>query len=355
MSVALATASSPALELNYEPNVVADTSAMPEWEWHDWRRRGIGGSDVAAIYGLSPFCTARDLYYVKKGIEPVVPDEDNWVAKEYGHCLEGLVAKVFSRKTGLEVYQRQNLFAHQLFPFMQANVDYFINFPDGTTGILECKTTNHHNSDKWADDAIPINYEYQVRHYMSVMNINVAYIACLYGNNENEFVYRRIDRDLDIEADMIESEKFFWEYHVQGDVPPPYTESGDLVLASLRRYMGSADASIAEITLPQSFAKDLDLYTERHEQKLQLTRQADVIDKELKHLQAKVAAEMGTGCKAVCRTPSKSFRITYNPFSRTGINKDNLEKLRLNHPAIFEQYVTTTESRRFSVKKGGGI
>ena len=349
MSVALAI--KPSLDLNYEPTIVADTSAMPEHEWHEWRRKGIGGSDVAAIYGLSPFGTARDLYNVKIGLEPVVPDEDNWVAKEYGHCLEDLVAQVFSRKTGLEVYQQQKLFAHPLFPFMQANVDRFIRFPDGTTGILECKTTNHHNSDKWADDAIPINYEYQVRHYLSVMNIDVAYIACLYGNNENEFVYRRIDRDLDVEADMIEAEKFFWEYNVLGRVPPPYTESGDLVLASLRRYLGSADAMMPEITLPHSFEADLALYTEKHEQKLQLNRQADAIDKELKHLQAKIAVEMGTSCKAVCESLSQIYRIAYNPSTRTGISKDNLEKMRLNAFAVYEQYVTTTDSRRFSVKK----
>lgn len=46
-----------------------------------------------------------------------------------------------------------------------------------------------------ADDGIPENYVLQVRHYMAVMNIKKAYIACLYGNNENEFVYRFLERD----------------------------------------------------------------------------------------------------------------------------------------------------------------
>ena len=49
--------------------------------------------------------------------------------------------------------------------------------------------------DKWADDGIPENYVLQVRHYLAVMNMNKAYIACLYGNNENEFVYRCLERD----------------------------------------------------------------------------------------------------------------------------------------------------------------
>ena len=33
---------------------------------------------------------------------------------------------------------------------------------------------------KWANGAVPRHYELQVRHYMSVMNIDVAFIACLF-------------------------------------------------------------------------------------------------------------------------------------------------------------------------------
>ena len=56
------------------------------------RRRGIGGSDAAAILGISPFATARDLYYDKLKIVPFDDSESNWVAKKMGHLLEDLVA-----------------------------------------------------------------------------------------------------------------------------------------------------------------------------------------------------------------------------------------------------------------------
>ena len=49
----------------YKPLVLVDTENLPEDEWLEWRRRGIGGSDAAAILGVSPFATARDLYYDK--------------------------------------------------------------------------------------------------------------------------------------------------------------------------------------------------------------------------------------------------------------------------------------------------
>ena len=47
----------------YSPCVLVDTADLPEAEWLEWRRKGIGGSDAAAIFGISPFATARDLYY----------------------------------------------------------------------------------------------------------------------------------------------------------------------------------------------------------------------------------------------------------------------------------------------------
>ena len=90
----------------YEPEVIVDTDVLSRDEWLNYRRLGIGGSDVAAIMGISPFATIRDLYYDKVGIEPQIEDEEesNWVAKEVGHRLEDLVAEIFSKKTGLTVF-----------------------------------------------------------------------------------------------------------------------------------------------------------------------------------------------------------------------------------------------------------
>lgn len=48
-----------------EPLVLVETAELTEEEWLSYRRRGIGGSDVAALLGISPWRTARDLYYDK--------------------------------------------------------------------------------------------------------------------------------------------------------------------------------------------------------------------------------------------------------------------------------------------------
>ena len=196
-----------------------DTSGLTEEEWLDYRRGGIGGSDVSIIFGVSNFRTNRDLYYDKVGIKPVRDYEDTtWLQKKMGHVLEDLVAEVFAKKTGLEVFEVKKMFSHPLYPFMRADVDRFVKTKDGKKGILECKTTNYQNKDAWDGEKYPYQYELQIRHYMAVMNLDFAYIACLWGNSENDFAYRYVERDAEFEDEIIEAEQYFWEEYVQKEL-----------------------------------------------------------------------------------------------------------------------------------------
>ena len=122
--------------IRQEPKVLVSTENLTEQEWLAYRRRGIGGSDVAAILGISPFRTARDLYDDKLNIALAVDDAGNWVALEMGHLLEPLVAQIFTKKTGLEVFQIKKMFQHPQCPFMLADVDYFVRLPNGKIAIL---------------------------------------------------------------------------------------------------------------------------------------------------------------------------------------------------------------------------
>lgn len=47
------------LNLNYTADVLVSTEDMQEETWLQYRRNGIGGSDAAAVIGLSPYKTAR--------------------------------------------------------------------------------------------------------------------------------------------------------------------------------------------------------------------------------------------------------------------------------------------------------
>ena len=60
----------------YTPEKVVDISNLSREDWLEYRKKGIGGSDVAAIMGISPFATIRDLFYNKTGVQPVIQEEE---------------------------------------------------------------------------------------------------------------------------------------------------------------------------------------------------------------------------------------------------------------------------------------
>ena len=74
------------------------------------------------------------------------------------------------------------------------------------------------------------------------------------------------------------------------------------------------------------------------------------IDKDIQRLKALLIAEMGTSCTAVCEQEGVNYTVTYTPVRKSIIDKDNLLRLKLEHPDIYEQFVTVSESRRFSVR-----
>ena len=341
-----------ALDLNYQPVALVDTTKLTNDEWLEWRRKGIGGSDVAAALNQSPYRTARDLYFEKIGRLPVVEEEDKSITFEIGHLLEDVVAQIFAKKTGLTVYEDHEMYQHPLYPFMIADVDRFVILPDGKRGLLECKTSHYNNmKTSWLNGSVPRHYELQVKHYLAVMNLDVAYIACLFSNSEADFIWVRIDRDTEEEESTILQLQDFWNGNVMSRVEPPLVEKPDLVLETLRRYYGPADKSVPAVNLPDSFGLMLSLLCDLKEEKKQLEAQIRERDQKIKALQAPVINQMGAACSAFCEFGKEKFTVTYNPQYREGINRDNLSALRAQHPDVYDDFVERTETRIFKVSK----
>ena len=331
----------------YTPDVVVSTENLPRDKWLEYRRQGIGGSDVGIILGVSPYNTTRDLYYDKLGIKHVEDIEDNWVAKEVGHRLESLVAEIFQEKTGLKIIQIKKMFRHPKYRFMLADVDFFIETEDRQRGILEIKTAQYSKLRDWEDNAIPYNYELQTRHYMAVMDLDFAYIACLFSNSDSDYVYRRIERDREFEATIIEMEQMFWEEYIVTQIPPPYTEKGDMILESIRRHIGAADTSLASMTLTNDEISLLDQYFIFKSQKSALEAKVKELDNAMKRQYAPIVDRLGKACEASATKNGKKYLVHFRPQYRTGISKSDLEKLKINNPDIYNRYAKTKESRSF--------
>lgn len=350
MSVATNTITFPTVQrARYQPVVVVSTDGLPEDVWLQYRRLGIGGSDVAACMGLSPFVTMRDLWRDKVGILPAVPDANNRLAKEIGHRLESLVAEEFARRTGMMVYKIKKMFRHPKYPFMLADTDYFCENAQGQTFILEIKTSHSRNRYKWANNMVPFHVDRQGRHYMAVNDVDGCFFACLFDNSEADLEIRFINRDFSIEDEMIEDEKYFWNDFVLAGVEPPLLEEPDKVLESIRRFYGPADTKLPRIRFDESVCRVLIEIMELRRQKSELDAASRALDKEIKRLYAPIADKLGKATEGVVTYGAKKMFLSYKPKYTTRITQENIERMQINHPQIFAQYATITESRSFAV------
>ena len=337
------------MELNYQPTVLCSTVNMSEDDWLKWRTTGIGGSDAGTVLGVNPYRTARELYYDKRGIKPVVPKDSEKLPFRWGHALEGVVAEEFSRQSGLVVFETGEMYQHPLHPMMQANVDRIIEFPDGTLGILECKTASPDSKIKWDNGKIPESYEWQVRHYLAVMNLDVAYIACLFENNSQTMAIRRIDRDFEKEQQLINAEENFWNNYVLAGVEPPLTENPNLCLDTISTYR-KADKDETPVVLT-GFEEKISEYNRLKAEKKALDDKVKELEKKINALIVPIVDEMGDRIFAESSdSEGNAYIISYKPSSRIGISKENLTKLKFSHGDIYEQYATETVSHRFTVK-----
>lgn len=334
------------------PIELVHTDGMPEKEWLKYRRLGIGGSEVATLMGLSPWATARDLYYDKAGIKPAVVEEENWAAKEIGHALEDLIVEMFRRSTGLHVEQIKIMYRHPVYPFMQADVDAFVVLDDGRRGILEIKTSSPNNRAKWQDGAVPYNYELQGRHYMAVMDVDFCFFCCLFLG-DYEPVIRLIERDMDTEADIIAAEEHFWSENVLARVEPPYTEDGDLVLKSIRKHHGDAQPGQVPMLLPAAYTAAAQSILDLRKEKSKLDAQSRELDKTIRKHIGVLADVLGTNCNGVIVLRDKTYEISYNPSYRQTISAEELKRMEQNDPDVYGEYVTRTETRQMKVTLKG--
>ena len=89
-------------------------------EWLKTRQTGIGGSDVAAILGISKWTTPLDVYNEKVADTPTEKDSDSM---EWGRRLEPVIRQAYADKTGRVVAVPEKQFRSDAHPFMIANVD----------------------------------------------------------------------------------------------------------------------------------------------------------------------------------------------------------------------------------------
>ena len=190
------------------------------------RNEFLGGSDIAAVMGMSRWKTPLKLWAEKTGKLPL-PDLSDVEAVELGTDLEEFVAKKFTQKTGKAVRRSPKYYQHPDYPYMVAHVDRLVT---GTDELLECKTASFFKKDEWENDDIPQEYILQVMWYLGITGRKIGHIAVLIGGQS--FKYKQIEFDSELFETMVEAAKEFWQ-HVKDDTPPAVMPDDDETLKDL--------------------------------------------------------------------------------------------------------------------------
>jgi putative phage-type endonuclease len=154
-------------------------------EWHD-ARKGLGGSDIAAVMDKNPYKSAFTLYAEKTGlidgsIEPSMP-------MQMGTAFEPVIRDLFVKNNSewLKVHET-GTWASIEEPRSVANPDGIIEWDDGSLGVLEIKFSRMY----W--DKLPEHYNLQVQHYLSVLGLKRAVVVAVAGGDWKEFDVVRDD------------------------------------------------------------------------------------------------------------------------------------------------------------------
>lgn len=221
------------------------TADEVEAQWLDVRRRGIGGSDAAAVLGVSPWRTPLEVWLDKTG--RVGPDDLSGVeAVAMGVELEPVVRRMYRDRHPEATVRRVNaVLRSRAWDFAQASLDGVTSDPALGVGVLEIKTGG--SMDGWEDGRVPEHYLCQVTHYLAVTGYAFADVAALVGDHGLHYVERRVVRDDADISDVMAVERTFWQDYVLADVMP-VVEGTDGESRALAAWHAEPDSTLLDAT-----------------------------------------------------------------------------------------------------------
>jgi len=295
------------------------------------RNKGIGGSECAAVLGLSRYKTPLQVY-LDKTTENI--NKETTMQMELGTYLEPFLIRKYEEISGNKCEKPQERFINEKYPWLFAHIDSWIK---NTNLILEAKTTRFFD-ENWGEDGtdlIPQEYLIQVAHYCIVCDayksIDGAEIIAL---SKSDSVLRRYfyKRNKTLEDLIIEKTKDFWENNVLKQIAPEPKNSEDI------RRLYKAAIKDAEIVATNEVSTKCDeLYTVK-QQITELEKQEDLLKSEIQYFmrENEILIDIN-GSKLASWKNRNATRI-------------DTKKLKEENPVTYALYSKTSESRVFLFK-----
>ena len=306
---------------------LVNTKGMDTLTWLKYRRMGVCGSDAGIVLGLSSHKSIIELWKDKSNQIPIEETGNNFT--HFGHLLEPIIRKEFSRQTGYKVEVRNCIFQSETHPFILADIDGIVTLEDGSKAIFEAKTAIEWKNDTWQEGVVPPAYYAQLQHYMYVCDLNKAYIACLVGGNK--FYFQLVERNDEYIEMLIEKEKTFWD-HVQ-DLSMPEVDGSKATVTYLNNEYASSIKD--EVLLPEEAGSVAEQYLILDETIKNLSSEKDMLANKLKVFMKE--HEMGV---------AGSHRIEWKAVTRTSLDSAKVKEVLGKD---LDKYIKSTSYRKLSV------
>jgi putative phage-type endonuclease len=187
------------------------------------RSKFLGGSDAAAVMGVSPWATPVELWQEKTGRkrkDPEDPMRARMLAR--GHKLEPFIRdmaidKLRDRGLQVELLATNQRYRDPEYSFLACEIDFELRLTGDIVIGGELK--------KWGEvdsEDVPIEYAAQFMHGLMITGAQLCLVAALRSFDDVDIFW--VKRDDETIAGMRAREVKFWQEHVLADTPPdPYT------------------------------------------------------------------------------------------------------------------------------------
>jgi predicted phage-related endonuclease len=178
------------------------------------RRTYLGGSELAAILGLSKFATPLDVYLRK--VDGAPTSEEETLNQAVGHALEPVLRREYQARNGIPIEQPPEVVLDG-FPFIRCHLD-----GRARDRVWEGKTAAL--STDWGEagtDAIAEYYLPQVQVYAAAIQVVRWDVSVIFsGRSYAEYTGRRDD---ELVRMILEAARDFWGRVERRDPPAPLT------------------------------------------------------------------------------------------------------------------------------------
>lgn len=308
----------------YKDLIRIPTLHMSREDWVQARKGTIGGSDAAALVGLTPYRSPYSVWAEKTG--RIAEPEDNEAMRQ-GRDLEDYVARRFTEATGKKVRRENAILKNPRYPFAHANVDRLVV---GEDAGLECKTASALSLKKFKNGEFPANYYAQCVHYMAVTGAQRWYLAVvILGKGFEWFVIERDEGEIEALMDV---ERDFYPC-IENDVLPPVDgrkATGDVI--DELRLANPGEGSVELFGRDELFAQWQRLCT--------IIKDAEA-DKE--HIRQLLTGDLGDAQIGL----ADGWRVSWTPQSKTTFDT---KRLFADHPDIDPaKYAKKTQYMKFKI------